>query len=439
MRKFTTYFGISLAIVACVAISGPCLEQSSEPLPQAHQAYVDLFNEKLAAMSQWSVEKEKGPRRNQPDMFAEFDKLKRMNPATGEVPADGLQRAYEHFVEQWGEPRILPDGNSNYGLYWDERGPSGIGGRTRAILWDPNSATNKAFFAGGVGGGLWHTDDVTVGAPDWTQVSPLFGNVAVTCINYDPSNTQVMYFGTGEGWFNADALRGAGVWKSVDGGATWNQLPSTTGNAFYYCQGIVVTSTGVVYVATKGGLQRSDDGGATFTKVLGTGTGATNDWMTDIEIAGNDNLFVGVSGSGVYKSAGSLGANQGTVGNWTHLSTSFAAGYSRVELAVGTSNPDYIYAICEVNNASSDVYRSTNGGTTWGATPAQPGFGLDISNGQAWYDLCIAVDPTNHLVVYTGGIDQHRSTDGGANWTQLTAAYGGGFGPYIHPDQHISS
>ncbi|HEX2898752.1 MAG TPA: hypothetical protein VHS96_03435, partial [Bacteroidia bacterium] len=292
MRKFTTYFALSLVVVAVVAITGPCSEKANPAAPEQRSAYVDLFNQRLAALPKWTEEAYQGADRfNQPDMFAEFDKLKRMNPLTGEVPADGLQNAYEYFVSQWGEPRVTPESNSNFGLYWDERGPTGIGGRTRAILWDPNSATNKGFFAGGVGGGLWHTDDVTVASPNWTQVSPLFGNVAATCINYDPSNTQVMYFGTGEGWFNADAIRGAGVWKSVDGGMTWAQLPSTTGTEFYYCQGIVVTSTGIVYVATKGGLQRSTDGGATFTKALGVGAGATNDWMTDVEMAGNGDIF----------------------------------------------------------------------------------------------------------------------------------------------------
>lgn len=439
MRKTALYLVLCTAVVACVAIVLPKGETVPPLVPQERQAYVDLFNARLAALPQWDGDEEEREREgkgrtNGPDMFAAFDKLKRMNPQTGEVPADGLQRAYDYFLEEWGPPRISTESNSNHGLYWDERGPTHVGGRTRAILWDPNDANHKAFFAGGVGGGLWHTNDVTVASPNWTQVSPLFSNVAVTCINHDLGNPQVMYFGTGEGWFNADAIRGAGVWKSTDGGMTWTQLPSTSGIGFYYCQGIVVTTSGVVYVATKGGLQRSDDGGATFTKVLGVGAGGTNDWITDVEMGGNGDIFVGMSGSGVYKSAASLGANQGTLGNWTHLNDNFSSGFARVELAVGKNNPSYVYAICENGNASTDVYRSTNGGTSWASTSGQPGFGLDISNGQAWYDLCIAVDPNDHLVVYTGGIDQHRTTNGGSSWTQLTAAYGG-FQPYIHADQ----
>jgi PKD repeat protein len=441
MRKIATYFALSIAVIGAICLVQPPRLSCGNMVPDERQAYVDLFNARLAAMPEWEEgeEGEEHEKYNQPDMFAAFDRLKRMDPATGEVPANGMINAYEYFLSEWGYPEIVPsETGSNYGLLWDHRGPTGIGGRARAILWDPNSVSHKGFFAGGVGGGLWHTDDVTVLNPNWTQVSPLFGNIAVTCINSDPSNSQVLYFGTGEGWNNVDALRGAGVWKSTDGGMVWDQLPSTNIPNFYYCQGIEVTSDGVLYVATKSGLWRSADGGTTISKVLGTGLNAAGDWMTDIEQAGNGDLFVGVSGAGVYKSAASLGATQGTIGSWTHLSTSFQAGYSRVELAVGGNNSNYVYAVCNVSDASSPIYRSTNGGTTWTTTPGQPNLGNDISNGQAWYDLTIQVDPADHLTVYTGGIDQHRSTNGGSAWTQITSGYGIPGLPYMHPDQHYT-
>jgi PKD repeat protein len=439
MRNTAIIIGLSLAVVGAVALTGPCCKRATNAVASDQAAYVALFNQRLAEMPKWEEleEGEESEKYNRPDMFAAFDRLKRMDPSTGEVPADGLINAYEYYISEWGYPQMVPtESNSNYGLMWDHRGPTGIGGRTRAILWDPNSANHKGFFAGGVGGGLWHTDDVTVTNPNWIQVSPLFSNVAVTCLNVDPSNSQVMYFGTGEGWNNADALRGAGVWKSIDGGMTWNQLPSTSSSAYYYCQGIEITATGIVYVAAKSGLFRSDDGGTTMTKVLGSGLGASNDWMTDIEQAGNGDLFVGLNGSGVYKSAASLGANQGTVNNWTRLTTNFQAGYSRVEVAAGKNNSNYVYAICNVNDASSPVYRSTNGGTTWAPTTGEPNFGADISNGQAWYDLCVQVDPGDATIAYVGGIDQYRTNNGGGSWTQITSGYGIPGLPYMHPDQH---
>jgi photosystem II stability/assembly factor-like uncharacterized protein len=444
MRKTSMILGMATLVIASVALLAPSVTTTNSPIPDSHKGYVALFNQKVDAMRslEQSLESEEGEetehgRFNMPSMFAEFDKLKRMDPSTGEVPGDGYQRAYNYFVATWGEPVMsVQRSNSNYGLQWDERGPTGIGGRTRAFLWDPNSASHTGVFAGGVGGGLWRTNDVTVNNPVWTQVSPLFSNVAVTCMGYDPTDLQVMYFGTGEGWNNADAIRGAGVWKTTDGGNSWEQLPSTTSNSFWYCQSIVVSNTGVLYVATKAGLYRSDDDGLTMTKVLGSTMGTSNDYITDMDIAGNGDLYAAVSGIGVYKSLASLGAAQGTQGNWTHLTTNFQSGTSRIEISASQSNSNYVYAIVEVNNAAGDVYRTTNGGTSWTSTSGQPGIGLDISNGQAWYDLCIAVDPNDHLTVYVGAIDQYRSANGGSSWTQLTAAYGGGILPYIHADQH---
>ena len=81
-----------------------------------------------------------------------------------------------------------------------------------------------------------------------------------------------MYFGTGEKTYNADAVRGGGVWKSVDHGVTWNLLPSTT--SFFNVSKIICDTIGDVYVSTIGnskGIQRSKDGGATWTNITPTG------------------------------------------------------------------------------------------------------------------------------------------------------------------------
>ncbi|HHG84968.1 MAG TPA: PKD domain-containing protein [Bacteroidetes bacterium] len=159
--------------------------------------------------------------------------------------------------------------------------------------------------------------------------------------------------------------------------------------------------------------------------------------MTDLEIAGNGDLYAGINSGGIYKSAASLGAQQGDAGQWTRLTgLNLPGGYDRVEVAVGKSNSNYVYAVAEVNQGTSNYYRSTNGGSTWSITSSQPNGGGDHSNGQAWYDLCLEVDPGNHLRLYTGAIDQWRTANGGASWSRLTAAYSSA-APYMHPDQHV--
>ena len=81
---------------------------------------------------------------------------------------------------------------------WTEHGPNNVAGRTRAVMFDPNDNEKKKFWAAGVTGGLWVTDDITVSNPVWNKVDDFWDNIAITCIAYDPTNTQIFYVGTGE-------------------------------------------------------------------------------------------------------------------------------------------------------------------------------------------------------------------------------------------------
>lgn len=103
----------------------------------------------------------------------------------------------------------------------------------------------------------------------WEVIDDQFPTLSITRITYDPSNTNTFYFCTGEGWYNFDAVKGDGVFRSDDAGESWYQLAATDTSLFDYCQDMVVHPvTGDIYVATRtGGLQRSTDGGASFQKV----------------------------------------------------------------------------------------------------------------------------------------------------------------------------
>jgi len=427
MKKllFSGLAGLLLVTVVYWVNNSPEPSVAQNPLPPEKVAYAEFMNEYMANMPK--PDPSKGKREN-PDMFYHFDKMKRMDPRTGEVPADGLKKAYENLVAQFGD---LSAQRTNNSLDWQERGPNNVGGRTRALLWDPNDANNNAAFAGGVGGGLWYTPNVTVNSPSWTQVSEMFSNVAVTCIDADPQSPQTMYYGTGEGYNNADALRGDGIFKSTDGGMTWEQLPSTDNPTFHYTQKIAVhPATHDVYAATTSGLQRSKDGGMTWENVLGAGNLASSGFISDFDIAGNDDLYASIQGSGVYKSPASLGVTQGDSGQWTRTPLNFPSGIGRIEFTAGVNNPNYLYAVAELNQLASNIYRSTDAGATWSISNGQPGGGNQWANNQAWYDLCITVDPFNHLRVIAGGLEQHRTTTGGNNWFNI-----GNFGN-MHVDQH---
>ncbi len=366
-------------------------------------------------------------------MAMEFELTK--DPATNTVPRERLLPAYRELQRR---EQLLSTRNNILQMNWEERGPNNVGGRTRALLLDANDPSGNTLWAGSVSGGLFKTTNISASTPQWQPVNDLFDNLSVTAIAQDPTNPQTMYFATGEGFFNADAMRGFGIWKSTNGGTSWQPLPSTQNSRFHYTQKLVVNSQGTLFAATRNdGLVRSNNGGTTWTRVLGGGTFGTRLQASDVEIAANGVLFasLGLQGQdGIYRST-----DQGNT--WAKLSTGLpSSGYERIELACAPSDPNRVYAMFQDGNNSNcqGIYRSNNGGNTWTAVSNPGAWGMsNFCRGQAWYDLTCAVDPNNANTLMIGGIDLLRSTDGGNSWSQVSQWFGGGGFQYVHADQHI--
>jgi PKD repeat protein len=359
-------------------------------------------------------------------MAQEFEKTQ--DPALGAVPRERLLESYAYTTRVAGNPSSR-DGIS--GVRWTELGPLNVGGRTRAILVDPLDSTGHTVWAASVSGGLWKTTDITAADPNWQNVDDFFANLAITCLAVDPNRPQVRYFGTGEGYFNSDAVKGMGIWKSIDGGQSWQQLSSTQQPYFEYCQKIVITSSGTLLVATRAGLYRSVDGGQRWTKVLG-GSGVL-DLIYDIELAANGDLYASAYGS-VHKSTND-GLSFSTLGP-------FPISMGRIELACAPSDSSALYLLAEFGSEVSGILHSRDGGVSWQQcnepNDLDPGIPAnDFARGQAWYNLSIAVDPNCPDCLYVGGIDLFKSTDGGSNWQQVSHWYGSFGLPYVHADQHF--
>ncbi|MBV6441300.1 MAG: hypothetical protein EPGJADBJ_02983 [Saprospiraceae bacterium] len=339
--------------------------------------------------------------------------------ATNTIPRERLLKAYAKAQEKRAEMAMK---DSAIPVYWEERGPTNVGGRTRGLLIDANDATGRTVWAAGVAGGLWRTTNIDAGIPTWTNVDDFFDNLAITTIAQDPSNANMLYFGTGErGFGNADGVRGLGIWRSLDGGANWEFVPATNAPAFQIVNKIVIDNTGRIYAATASGLFRSSDGGITWPQILGTGFSAVGNNVQDFEIAANGDLFAAINSDGIYRSQGG--------GPWTLLSTNLPATgtYGRIELACAPNNANVVYAafedVTQTNNTNPclTIRHSTNGGNTW-TVRTVPNLGIFC-----WYAFIMAVDPNNSNRVWAGDQSLFVSADAGINWTGV-----GG----VHVDHH---
>jgi hypothetical protein len=348
------------------------------------------------------------------------------DPATGKIPIERLVQAREEIKKRLNQNVAIG------GITWNERGPNNIGGRTRAVMFDPNDATAKKVWAGGVGGGLWYNTDITSAATVWQKVDDFWANLAISCVVSDPANTQNFYVGTGEAWFNSDSQQGAGIWKSSNGGVNWTQLPSTASNTdFNYVQKIIINSAGVVFAATQGGVYKSTDGGTTWTVNLRPTTlpGAVapvNNFAADLEI-GTDGIIYAAfgrifnQGSRIFKTA-----DAGIT--WTQVTSDASQYRTEIALAPSTSGAtQVIYAITQSSSYTTAWLRkSVDAGVTWtDATPSS-----SLTGNQAWYDLILAVKPNDPNIVIGAGNVIGRTTNG-STWT--TRGY---YGEGLHPDHH---
>jgi len=345
---------------------------------------------------------------------------------------------------------------------WTELGPGNIGGRTLAMVIDPGNASTM--YAGTADGGIWKT---TNAGSSWAPVGDLFPSLAIGSLAMDPANSSILYAGTGEGSFNGDSVRGAGVFQSLDAGTTWAQLPGTATPDFFFVNSLAISKvTGRLYAATGTGVWRFNATAGRWVQLLAPQTflGCFSLALRN-DGAGNDVLFAGCGSflqGGIFRNVRAQ-----VVGTpWELVLTNAAMG--RTSLAIAPSNPDVIYAVAasnadgpnhDYNQGLLGVFRSTQGGAagTWQATVtnrskdlqstllltnpvilvlAACGFGQGFPINQGWYDIIIAVDPTDSDRVFVGGIDLFRSDDGGKTFGAVSYWWAQPDPPYNHADQH---
>ncbi len=378
----------------------------------------------------------------------QFYLMRRVVPGETSLPLDRYTEAREHTRLM---PKVSLPAMSNgvvaaaSGQAWTSVGPGNVGGRTRSLVINPQNP--NIMYAGAVTGGVWKTTD---GGNIWTPLTDLLPVLNIGALVMDPNDPNTLYAGTGE-WYTG--FPGQGIFKTSDGGATWNLLASTglmVTNNFEYVNKLVMSPTtpNRLYAATWGGVLTSADGGNTWSQ---TGLNTTQAYYGCQDLAirtdqTTDYLFASCSGP-KSTSAYTIWRNTdvGGKGTWTQVFT--ASFMNRTSLAIAPSQQSTIYAMAasiggdpNYENGLLAVYRSTSNGDlnswTTQVSNADPditntllltdtrsvtgaycsGGALTFANGQGSYDNALAVDPKDPNRVWAGGIDLFRSDDGGMTW-----------------------
>ena len=326
---------------------------------------------------------------------------------------------------------------------WVQEGPFNIGGRINTIAVKPND--NSTWIVGTAGGGAYRTEDE---GETWVSISEDFTHLPVGDIAYDPNNPETIYIGTGDLNISGLVYVGNGLFRSTNGGDTWENIGLEETKII---SKIIVNpdNSDELFVATMGnpfeettdrGLYRSNDGGETWDQILYLdGNAGIIDMVMDpnnpsvLYAAGWNRIrtnFVSIASgddSKIYKSTD--GGD-----TWTVLSDGLPEEpMSRIGLQIWEGNSDVIFAVyVNPNYQLEAIFKSQNAGQSFTEVPTN-GIPSDALGGFGWYFGKIAVSPQNQDQISLLGVDLYSTTDGGQSWFMSAPPWS----EYIvHADKH---
>lgn len=324
------------------------------------------------------------------------------------------------------------------GIKWRNIGPF-RGGRSNAVSGVVSN--EQLYFTGYTGGGLWKTEDVGI---NWKNISDgFFKTGTVGDIAVSESDVNVIYVGMGE-----HAVRGVmtsygdGVYKSVDGGKTWKNIGLEKTR---HISDVIVhpSNSDIVFVAAQGpvhgpspdrGIYKSVDGGATWKKVLfvddNTGASSLSMDMTNPRI-----LYAatwqhrrhpwkvesGGTGSSLWKST-----DGGET--WSKINEGLPKELGKLGISVSRANPNRVYAIVEAEKGKDGLYRSDDGGKKWNHLSSDQNI-----TSRSWYYMEVFADPINADLVYVLNAPMMKSIDGGKTFQRVRVGHGDTHDLWINP------
>jgi photosystem II stability/assembly factor-like uncharacterized protein len=321
---------------------------------------------------------------------------------------------------------------------WEPMGPTNIGGRCTSVACHPSKP--DTIWLGSAGGGVWKSTD---GGVNWQSLWHKQDSLNVGAMAVDSKNPDIVYAATGEANLSADSYPGVGIYRSQDGGSTWQlwapaaplNLPKRIGAiAIDPFDSNHIRIGGVRHDSTSpSGMFVTRDGGANWSMQPIVSSMPYFCHAIAFHPATQGVLFATVyehgARNGIWKSL-----DGGTT--WQQLAKGLPAPdlMGRISLAIAPSKPDWIYALAaNSSDGVRGVYLSRNAGNTWMSIGGK----AFAKEGQMSYGNTIVVHPKNHKHVLCGGVDLHRTTDAGTKWTRATRWDARrGTSSYAHADHH---
>jgi hypothetical protein len=358
----------------------------------------------------------------------------RVSEANGDMTAmsEGMFRAISR------KNREISTRAANWTLVGPTNTPTNGGnGRINTIRVSPSNPST--LFACSPAGGLWKS---TNGGTSWTAISHSIAAVGATDIAFHPTDPNTLFLATGDG--DAADVFTLGLYKSTDGGNTWNPTSLIFNLSDNKTLSKILIDPNNPYNMVAGGragIYYSNNGGDTWSQ--STNAGATIG-VRDLEYQpGNPSVVY----AGGYSSSAGFWRSADGGATWTKNTTSMATGVQRVAVAVSPLDANIVYTLAAKTSSYGyeGVYHSTDAGLTFTKMSSTPNIlgwyngtsaQSDNIDGQGWYDLCIAIGADINTI-YTGGVNIWKSTNGGTSFTKLTSWNATNSSTtYVHADIH---